>query len=166
MRSRFARCAQRSRGKNGSVKILRSGRVLFAIGALGFVMAAVAPASAGEPARCNWLQADALGAQADRYRARGQFDSAAQSYIAAARSAQDCPVATGLMLTARSLAPGGTVSVRSGVAIDGRWVAASAQSRLQSIFAVDAQTATASRSYFDMIQNVVSAIGRIAQLYM
>jgi hypothetical protein len=42
----------------------------------------------------------------------------------------------------------------------------SAQSRLQALFSVDAQTAAAARSCYDLVETVIAAINRIAQFSM
>ncbi len=146
--------------------IFRGGLSPLVIGGLSLMIMAIAPAWAGEPATCNWTQANVLRAQGDRYRTGGHFLSAARAYIAASRSVRDCRTASGLMLSARSLAQGGTALAQSGDYLNGRLLLQSAQSRLQSLFAVDAQTAAAARSYFDLVQNVITAIDRVAQSSM
>jgi hypothetical protein len=148
------------------VNILRSARIPLAVGVLGLVFAAIVPASAGEPAACDWARANALNAQGDRYRAHGQFVSAARSYLDASRAVADCRTEGGLMLGARSLAQGGTAVAQSGDLFNGRQILESAQSRLQTIFSLDGQTSAAAHAYSDLVQDVISAIDRIAQSYM
>jgi hypothetical protein len=130
---------------------------------LGIMIVAMAPVSAGESGSCNFSKAISLRAQADRARTHGQLISAAQSYIAASRAVNDCRTGSGLMLSARSLAQGGTALAQGGDYFNARSILLSAQERLQALFSVDAPTAASARSYFDLVQSVISAIDRIAR---
>ena len=154
------------RGNNGSVAILRSASSTAAIGVLAFMIGSVALAATAQPAGCDWTHASALRAQGDRYRVQGQFGSAARAYIVAGNALRDCRTTSGMMLSARSLAQGGATLAQSGDYQNALSLLHSAQSRLQALFSVDAQTAEAARSCNDLVQTVISAINRIATFSM
>ena len=148
------------------VLYLRAVRNVAALAALGFVISAIAPVGAGARSTCDWRRADAFRAAGDRYHAVHQYQQAAHWYLAATRQTRDCRNVNGALQSAKSLAQAGAALAQSGDFDAALRLLHAAQSKLESLPPANAQTAEAARSYSELVQNVISAIDKVARASM
>jgi hypothetical protein len=141
------------------VAILCLARGPAVVGALGLLIAASAPACAGEPV-CDWAKASALHALSDRYRANGQLVASAREYAGAAHSIRDCQNAGGLLLTARLLAQGGAAGGDVSSLLSRLPFFWPGRAFARSPFAFDSRTTALGRHYFDAVNDAVAAFDR------
>ena len=85
--------------------------------------------------------------------------------MAATQSARGCRTVTGALFGARALAQAGATLAQSGDYQRALSLLGSAQARLTSIDPSAPEAATA-RNYLELVQNVISAIDRVAQSSM
>lgn len=145
---------------------LRAVRNLIALVALSFVVSAIAPVGAGARSSCDWKKAGVFRDAGDRYHAARLYGQAAQWYLAATRLTRDCRSLSGTLLSARSLAQAGAALAQSGDYLRALDLLHAAQSKLASLTAANPQTAASARSYSELVQNVISAIDKVARASM
>jgi hypothetical protein len=105
----------------------------------------------------------AVGDRADTH---GQYVEAMHWYLAASRYTRDCRAAGDLLIGSRALAKTGGALAQSGEYLKALSLLRAAQARLARLALGDSQIATASRSLFDQVQNVITAIDGVAQSTM